>query len=131
MNKLGKFNSRILNIINLNNSRFNSMGGVYIIYHRFTGTSFLRIGQSITRSQLAAHHNSPAIRAFSHLALFATRASVVGSFMDELEVFFTDTLNPIIGQCIAMHSNDTCEFIMIMFLMKTAISHILLNCSCT
>ncbi len=71
-----------LNTVNLQDSHFDGLEGVYIIWHVGSNPASVRVGQGIIRDRLADHRNDEDIQAYAHMELFATWASVFAQYRD-------------------------------------------------
>lgn len=79
--------------VNLSNSHFNNLEGVYIIFR--TDGRVIRVGQGIIKDRLEAHRNDPKITAYSNLIV--TWANVGKSYCDGVERYLAEILNPAVG----------------------------------
>jgi len=87
-----------LNILNLDTSHFDNMEGVYIIWYEGDDPATVRVGQGFIRDRLKAHRNDPQIKAYAHLSLYVTWASVAQAYRDGVEAFLAQRLNPKVGE---------------------------------
>ncbi len=87
-----------LNSVNLGHPHFNSMSGVYIIWHGGSPAATVRVGQGNIRERLATHRTDPAIQKYKHLDLYVTWASVPKASQDGVETYLAQKLSPIVGE---------------------------------
>ncbi len=87
-----------LNTVSLSHSHFDSMDGVYIIWHGSSNPKTVRVGQGNIRSRLESHRKDPDVQAYAHLGLYVTWASVPEGSRDGVEVYLAQQLNPIVGE---------------------------------
>ena len=84
--------------LNLDHSHFNSLGGVYIIWHGGQNASVVRVGQGESiRDRLKTHRQDPEVRKYAHLGLFATWAQVTTANRDGIERFLAEKWKPKVG----------------------------------
>lgn len=83
--------------LNLNHEHFDSMEGVYIIWHGDPNPATVRVGQGIIKDRLLGHRQDPAILAFKNHGLFVTWAKLTASSRDGVERFLAEKLNPKVG----------------------------------
>ncbi len=88
----------LLNSVDLQNSHFENLEGVYIIWHGGIQPQTVRVGQGIIRDRLSAHRKDTQVQAYSHLGLFVTWAPVEKSYRDGVEAFLTKWLDPKVGE---------------------------------
>ena len=79
--------------VNLDGPHFNNMEGVYIIWSNRGYT--VRVGQGIIKDRLKEHSGNRLI--LGHPVLFATWARVPVKFMDSIERYLANKLQPKIG----------------------------------
>lgn len=87
-----------LDTVNLSHAHFDSMEGVYVIWHGGANAATVRVGQGVIRDRLTSHRTDPEIQAFASLGLFVTWASVQAIQRDGVEVFLANRLKPKVGQ---------------------------------
>jgi hypothetical protein len=72
--------------------------GVYVIWHGGTAPWTVRVGQGDIASRLGAHRNDSVILAHAAKGgLFVTWATVQATYLDGVERFLADSLNPLVG----------------------------------
>ncbi len=86
-----------LNTVNLENSHFDGLEGVYIIWHGGATPATVRVGQGAIKDRLSAHRNDPEVQAYEGLVLYATWASVTAADRDGIEAFLAEQLDPKVG----------------------------------
>ena len=82
-----------LDTVNLQDSHFDGLEGVYIIWHGGSKPATVRVGQGVLRDMLAAHRNDDDIQAHAHMELFTTWASVNAQYRDGVEAYIAVILN--------------------------------------
>ena len=87
-----------LDTVNLDHPHFNSMEGVYIIWHGGISPHTVRVGQGTIRDRLRSHRTDPEVQQYSSLGLYVTWASVEKSQRDGVETFLYTRLSPKVGQ---------------------------------
>ncbi|MBC8254981.1 MAG: hypothetical protein H8E35_13290 [Ardenticatenia bacterium] len=87
-----------LNSVNLQNSHFDDLEGVYIVWHGGDDGATVRVGQGVIRDRLAAHRSDPEIAAYADLGLHVTWAAVAASSRDGVEAFLAQRLEPKVGE---------------------------------
>ncbi len=87
-----------LNTVNMDHSHFDSMHGVYIIWHGGEGAATVRVGQGYIKERLAEHRNDPKIQTYLHLGLYVTWASVSSDSRDGVEANLAQRLHPKVGE---------------------------------
>ena len=87
-----------LNGVDLNHNHFDDMRGVYIIWHGGDNPQTVRVGQGFIKDRLASHRLDPEIQAYTHLGLYVTWAHVQENYLDGVEVFLAQNLNPLVGE---------------------------------
>lgn len=88
----------LLNSVDLSNSHFDNMDGIYIIWHGGNDPKTVRVGQGVIRDRLMAHCNDLKVQAYSSYTLFVTWAKVANEFKDGVETYLANTLNPLVGE---------------------------------
>jgi hypothetical protein len=83
--------------VDLANSHFDGMEGVYVIWHGGAPPNIVRVGQGVIRDRIAQHRQDPQILAFRNYSLFVTWASVPASQRDGVERFLGEQLAPKVG----------------------------------
>ncbi len=83
--------------LNLNNTYFNNLEGVYIIWHEGRNPAIVRVGQGIIKDRLEVHRNDPEILAYQQHTLYATWAEVPENYRDSVEAYLGERLNPNVG----------------------------------
>lgn len=71
--------------------------GAYIIWHGGNAGKVVRVGQGLVNPRLTNHRNDKQILAYSHHGLYVTWAVVAQSYLDGVEKFLAENLNPLIG----------------------------------
>jgi hypothetical protein len=87
-----------LNTVNLEDSHFDGMEGVYVIWHGGQTPKTVRVGQGIIRDRLAAHRTDNQIQSYSNLGLYVTWAAVAVRDRDGVEAYLAAQLNPLVGE---------------------------------
>ncbi len=87
-----------LKTVNLDNSHFVDIEGVYIIWHGGQKPKTVRIGQGVIRDRLRAHRDDSEIQAYSQHGLFVTWANVDARNRDGVEAYLANTLAPLVGE---------------------------------
>ena len=87
-----------LNNVNLSHNHFDNMIGVYIIWHGGNNPRTVRVGQGFIKDRLEAHRSDSEVQAYVHLGLYVTWAHVQANYLDGVEVFLAESLNPLVGQ---------------------------------
>lgn len=80
-------------LVNLDNSHFNRMEGVYVIWQG--SGPVIRVGQGVIKDRIADHRNDKAIT--SHSNLFVTWANVSPQNRNGVERYLAETLRPVVG----------------------------------
>lgn len=83
--------------LNLNHEHFETMEGVYIIWHGGQNPAVVRLGQGFIGYRLSEHRQDPAILAYKNQGLFVTWTRVQASHRDGVERFLAQSLNPKVG----------------------------------
>ncbi len=87
-----------LKTVDLQNSHFDRLEGVYIIWHAGSNPANVRVGQGVIRDRLAAHRNDKDVQAFADLTLYVTWASVSSAQLDGVEAFVANKMDPKVGE---------------------------------
>ena len=87
-----------LNTVSLSHSHFDSMDGVYIIWHGGNNSKTVRVGQGNIRNRLEAHRIDPKVQAYTHFGLYVTWASVPEDSYNGVEAYLAQKLNPVVGE---------------------------------
>ena len=87
-----------LNTVSLSHSHFDSMDGVYIIWHGGSAPKTVRVGQGNIRERLQAHRIDSEVQVYAHLGLYVTWASVPKNSRDGVEAYLAQKLKPIVGE---------------------------------
>ena len=87
-----------LNEVDLSNSHFNCMTGVYVICHGGNNPRTVRVGQGFIKDRIAAHRADPEVQVYNHLGLYVTWARIPANFLNGVEAFLAQQLNPLVGQ---------------------------------
>lgn len=83
--------------VDLNHEHFDSMEGVYIIWHGGQYPATVYVGQGIIRDRLRQHREEREILACQSYGLYATWAAVSLVRRDGVERYLADTLRPKVG----------------------------------
>lgn len=83
--------------VNFNNSHFDDMEGVYIIWHGGDKPATVRVGQGFIRNRLVQHRKETEILAYKRYNLYVTWAKVDKRLRDGVERYLGYTLNPKVG----------------------------------
>lgn len=86
-----------LNVVNLNNMHFNSLEGVYIIWHAGVNPKVVRVGQGDIKDRLFKHREDEEVQKYSNLGLFVTWARTSVVERDGIERYLGETLKPLVG----------------------------------
>jgi len=81
------------NSLNLTHEHFNNMVGVYIIW---SNRIVVRVGSGIIKDRIADHRNNNNITRYPNLKV--TWASVSETYMQRVEAYLGNTLNPTVGE---------------------------------
>lgn len=84
--------------LNLANSYFDCLEGVYIIWHGGNNAKTVRVGQGIIRDRIAVHRDEDEILEYKNLDLFVTWAQVSKKDRGGVEKFLAEELNPLVGK---------------------------------
>jgi hypothetical protein len=87
-----------LNSVNLQDSHFDGLEGIYIIWHGGNTPTTVRVGQGVIRDRLAAHRNDPKVQAYSNLGLYVTWISVAQPYRNGMEAFLAQSFKPLVGE---------------------------------
>jgi len=83
--------------VNLDHAFFQSLEGVYVIWHGGQTPSTVYVGKGAIASRLRDHRQKQEILQYSPLGLFVTWARVDPSSQDGVERFLADRLQPKVG----------------------------------
>ena len=83
--------------LNLGHEHFNTMEGVYIIWHGGQNPATVRVGQGFIRDRLAEHKQDPEILVYQPYTLYVTWAQVAANQRDGVERYLAETLKPNVG----------------------------------
>src|SRR3990172_3814595 len=86
-----------LDSVNLEHNHFDTMEGVYVIWHGGNNAATVRVGQGFIRDRLRDHRGDPQIQSFNHLTLYVTWASVAAAQRDGVEKYLANVLKPKVG----------------------------------
>jgi len=86
-----------LSTVNLSHSHFDTMEGVYVIWHGGANAKTVKVGQGIIRDRLTAHRIDANIQAYASLTLYVTWAQVGNQNRDGVEVFLGNRLAPLVA----------------------------------
>lgn len=84
--------------VNLDHSHFANLSGVYVIWHGGANPATVYVGKGDIAQRIRSHRNFGEILKYSHLGLFVTWAQVLPSYLDGVERFLADSLNPKTGE---------------------------------
>lgn len=84
--------------LNLENEHFNSLIGVYIIWHSGSNQRVVRVGQGIIKDRLKEHREDPIILKYKGFGLYVTWAEVDRRYLDGVERFLANELKPLEGE---------------------------------
>ncbi len=87
-----------LNTVDLTNSHFDNMEGVYIIWHEGESPATVRVGQGVIKERLQDHREDDKVQAYDHFGLFVTWASVAEQHRDGIEAYLAQELKPKVGE---------------------------------
>ena len=83
-----------LNTVKLSHSHFDTMEGVYIIWHGGRDPAVVAVGQGFIRDELAAAKGDATVQAFSRYGLFATWTPVAVRYRDGVLAYLAEHYNP-------------------------------------
>lgn len=86
-----------LSTVNLSHQHFDSMNGVYIIWHGGSNPQTVYVGSGNIRERLKAHKNAQDILRYEDSGLFVTWARVAGNEQLGVEAYLADSLHPLVG----------------------------------
>ena len=86
-----------LNTVNLSHQHFDSMDGVYIIWHGGNDAATVRVGQGHIKDRLRAHRRDSDIQFFADRGLYVTWASVPEGSRNGVEAYLANRLGPKVG----------------------------------
>ncbi len=78
-------------------AHFDSMEGVYIIWHGGQNPRVVRVGQGVIRDRILAHRGDPQVMRYRDHGLFITWARVATRFCDGVERYLAEQLSPLVG----------------------------------
>jgi len=84
--------------LNLADSYFDGLEGVYIIWHGGNNAKTVRVGQGIIRDRITVHRGEAEILEYKNLGLFVTWAVVSKEKRDGIERFLAEELKPLVGE---------------------------------
>ena len=87
-----------LNNVNLKHEHFDNMTGVYIIWHGGNNPQTVRVGQGFIKDRIESHRSDSEVQAYADLGLYVTWAYVQENYLDGVEVFLAQNLNPLVGE---------------------------------
>lgn len=93
-----------LSTVNLAHAHFNTMNGVYIVWHGGEKPATVYVGQGDVRQRLTEHRTNPSIQRYTSLGLYVTWAAVAQRDRDGVEAFLAMKLRPNEGE---QHPNVT------------------------
>ncbi len=83
-----------LNTVKLSHAHFDTMEGVYIIWHGGKDAAVVAVGQGFIRDELWAAKGNSAIQAFRRYGLFATWAPIADRNRDGVLAYLAKHYNP-------------------------------------
>ena len=83
-----------LSTVNLDHAHFETMNGVYIIWHAGANAATVYVGQGFVRDRLKQHRGDPRIQQYENLGLFVTWAPVPQASRAGVERYLANKLNP-------------------------------------
>ncbi len=83
-----------LNTVKLSHVHFDTMEGVYIIWHGGKDPAVVAVGQGFIRDELAAAKTDASIQAFSSDGLFATWTPIAPRYRDGVLAYLAEHYNP-------------------------------------
>jgi hypothetical protein len=83
--------------LDLSQSHFDNLEGLYVIWHMGPYPKWVRVGQGIIRDRIGKHREDSEILAYSANGLFVTWAPVDEYFRDGIEKFLGERMNPLVG----------------------------------
>ena len=86
-----------LNTVDLTDNHFDSMTGVYVIWHGGNNPKTVRVGQGFIKDRIAAHRLDPEVQDYAQHGLFVTWASLPGHLRNGVEAYLAQQLNPLVG----------------------------------
>ncbi len=87
-----------LNEVDLNNSHFDNMAGVYVIWHGGNNPKTVRVGQGLIKDRIAAHRVGHEVQAYKQHGLFVTWTTVPWNSRNGVEAFLAQNFDPIVGE---------------------------------
>lgn len=86
-----------LQTIDLKNSHFDDLYGVYMIWQGGPVPRCIRIGQGMIRERIAHHRTDPELDAYRDKKLFVTWAKVPADQLDGVEAYLVQQYKPLAG----------------------------------
>ena len=86
-----------LNSVNLDHSHFNSMQGVYIIWHGGSSPAVVYVGQGNIKDRLTEHRRDTRIQNYAPYDLYVTWANVAEPFRNGVEAYLANYWKPKVG----------------------------------
>ena len=87
-----------LNGVDLNHNHFDNMMGVYIIWYGGINPRTVRVGQGFIKARIVTHRQDLKIQIYKNYGLYVTWASVPANYLNGVEVFLAQQLNPLVGE---------------------------------
>ncbi len=84
--------------VNLGNTHFTDLSGVYVIWHGGSDPATVYVGSGDIAERIRDHRTDRRILQYSHFGLFVTWARVPPSKQPGVERFLADSLNPKVGE---------------------------------
>jgi len=85
-----------LNSLALDNSHFDGLGGIYIIWHGGKKPATVKVGQGNIRDRLTHYKNDWEVQVYKELGLYVTWAAVNLEYRDGIETFLAKRLKPMV-----------------------------------
>ncbi len=89
-----------LNSVRLTHSHFDTMEGVYIIWHGGRESAVVAVGQGIVREELAAARRDQAIQSFRRFGLYVTWASIAERYRDGVVAYLAGYYRPKVARSV-------------------------------
>lgn len=84
--------------LNLSHAHFESLQGIYIIWHGGQNPRVVYVGKGKISERLEYHRRRPEILKYSYLGLFVTWASVPSVSQEGVERYLANRFSPLIGE---------------------------------
>lgn len=83
--------------LNLNHPHFDTLEGVYIIWHGAPNPLVVYVGQGNIRERILTHRSESVITKYKNSGLYVTWASVSSTYRDRVERYLTERWHPLVG----------------------------------